>query len=112
MLPQGHELYQQPSFLALSPGGRGEEEGEAEDYKENEAVEGGRWPGIPGPRSSPALYSLCGLGMFLPSFPPLHHEGWDSTGSGILCCLVRISGDDFNLRQKTLPSVWSSPIPG
>ena len=42
MLPQGHELYQQPSFLALSPGGRGEEEGEAEDYKENEAVEGGR----------------------------------------------------------------------
>lgn len=41
MLPQGHELYQQPSFLALSPGGRGEEEGEAEDYKENEAVEGG-----------------------------------------------------------------------
>lgn len=74
----------------------------------------GQWPQVPGSRSWPALCSLCELGMFLPSclFSPLHHKGLDSTGSGILCCLIHIPGDDLDLRQKALLSIWSSPISG
>lgn len=39
-------------------------------------------------------------------FPHLYHGELDSTGSSISCCLIHIPGDDLDLRQKVLPSVW------